>query len=259
MNLISLGTAFGIVVFIFQQGHGSEAIWGIKATDAMISWIPLMIFAFLSGSRWTTRCSSSRASARPTTTRRHEKAIHRARADGQARDKRSARARVRVLRALDRAGPDIKQFGIGLAAGILIDATLIRSVLVPSFMKLMGSWNWWFPEGVARVLRVPAGRRVPEVGLTLSSSRPSGCPRRRGSSSRACSCSPRGRRGRGGGDRRDADRPGGRRDVRRRGFAAPGGCAIFAVGTDNIDFAAARARGDRGDTDHDRRAHRGDG
>ena len=49
MNLISLGIAFGIVVFIFQQGHGSEAIWGIQATDAVISWIPLMIFAFLFG------------------------------------------------------------------------------------------------------------------------------------------------------------------------------------------------------------------
>ena len=49
MNLISLGIAFGIVVFIFQQGHGSEAIWGIQATDAVISWIPVMIFAFLFG------------------------------------------------------------------------------------------------------------------------------------------------------------------------------------------------------------------
>ena len=49
LNLVSLGCAFGIVVFIFQQGHGSEAIWGVQATDAVISWIPLMIFAFLFG------------------------------------------------------------------------------------------------------------------------------------------------------------------------------------------------------------------
>ena len=47
-------------------------------------------------------------------------------------------------------GPDIKQFGIGLAAGILIDATLIRSVLVPSIMQLMGDANWWFPPWIAR-------------------------------------------------------------------------------------------------------------
>ena len=60
-------------------------------------------------------------------------------------------------------GPDIKQFGIGLAAGILIDATLIRSVLVPSFMKLMGEANWWFPPALARILFVKTPARTPEV------------------------------------------------------------------------------------------------
>ena len=49
LNLISLAAAFGIIVLIFQQGHGAEAIWNIHATDAIISWIPLMIFAFLYG------------------------------------------------------------------------------------------------------------------------------------------------------------------------------------------------------------------
>ncbi len=49
LNLISLGAAFGIIVFIFQQGHGAEAIWNVHPTDAIISWIPLMIFAFLYG------------------------------------------------------------------------------------------------------------------------------------------------------------------------------------------------------------------
>jgi RND superfamily putative drug exporter len=51
-------------------------------------------------------------------------------------------------------GVDIKQFGIGLAAGIIFDATIIRALLVPSLMRLMGSWNWWFPEPVARLFRV---------------------------------------------------------------------------------------------------------
>ena len=49
LNLISLGAAYGIVVFVFQDGHGSNLIWGVQATDAVISWIPLMIFAFLYG------------------------------------------------------------------------------------------------------------------------------------------------------------------------------------------------------------------
>ena len=49
LNLVSLAVAIGVIVFIFQQGHGSEAIWGMEATDAIIAWIPLMIFAFLYG------------------------------------------------------------------------------------------------------------------------------------------------------------------------------------------------------------------
>ena len=49
LNLVSLGAAYGIIVFIFQQGHGSEAIWNVHATQSIIPWIPLMIFAFLFG------------------------------------------------------------------------------------------------------------------------------------------------------------------------------------------------------------------
>ena len=52
-------------------------------------------------------------------------------------------------------GTDIKQFGIGLAAGIIFDATVIRALLAPSLMKLMGRWNWWLPDALARLLRVP--------------------------------------------------------------------------------------------------------
>ena len=51
-------------------------------------------------------------------------------------------------------GTDIKQFGIGLAAGIIFDATVIRALLVPSIMRLMGDWNWWLPAWAARILRV---------------------------------------------------------------------------------------------------------
>ena len=50
---------------------------------------------------------------------------------------------------------DIKQFGIGLAAGIIFDATVIRALLVPSLMLLLGRWNWWLPRSIARVFRVP--------------------------------------------------------------------------------------------------------
>ncbi len=56
-------------------------------------------------------------------------------------------------------GTDIKQFGIGLSAGVLFDATVIRALLVPSLMKLLGDWNWYFPRPAARLLLVDAGPR----------------------------------------------------------------------------------------------------
>jgi RND superfamily putative drug exporter len=168
MNLISLGIAFGIVVFIFQQGHGSDAIWGIKATDAVISWIPLMIFAFLFGLSMDYEVFIiSRIREEYDRLGDTSEAIR----TGIARTGKLVTSAALVLVfaffALSTGpGPDIKQFGIGLAAGVLIDATLIRSVLVPSFMKVLGEANWWFPPAVAKILFVkqPA-RRVGEPAL----------------------------------------------------------------------------------------------
>ena len=129
LNLISLACAFGVVVFIFQQGHGSDAIWGIKATQAVISWIPLMIFAFLYGLSMdyevfiVTRIREAYDDTKDT-----RQAI----ALGLARTGKLVTSAALVLvfaffSLSTGPGPDIKQFGIGLAAGVLIDATLIRA------------------------------------------------------------------------------------------------------------------------------------
>jgi RND superfamily putative drug exporter len=166
LNLISLGCAFGIVVFIFQQGHGSEAIWNIKATDAVISWIPLMIFAFLYGLSMDYEVFIvSRMREAYDDTRDTAAAI----SLGLARTGKLVTSAALVLVfaffALSTGpGPDIKQFGIGLAAGILIDATLIRSILVPSIVRIIGDANWWFPPALARLLfvRQPPPPRPPE-------------------------------------------------------------------------------------------------
>jgi putative drug exporter of the RND superfamily len=156
LNLISLACALGVVVFIFQQGHGSDAIWGIKATQAVIAWIPLMIFAFLFGLSMdyevfiVTRIREAYDETKDTA-----KAI----SHGLARTGKLVTSAALVLvfaffSLSTGPGPDIKQFGIGLAAGVLIDATLIRALLVPSLMMLLGKYNWWFPEPVRKVLRV---------------------------------------------------------------------------------------------------------
>ena len=169
LNLISLGCAFGVVVFIFQEGHGSEAIWGVQATGVVISWIPLMIFAFLYGISMDyevfmiTRIREAYDETGDT-----KSAI----SLGLARTGKLVTSAALVLMfaffALSTGpGLDIKQFGIGLAAGVIIDATLIRLLLVPSSMQLLGRWNWWLPGWCAKVLRTtpsPLEPRAAKVG-----------------------------------------------------------------------------------------------
>ena len=164
LNLVSLGAAYGIIVFIFQWGHGAEAIWNVPATQSIIPWIPLMIFAFLFGLSMDyevfmlTRMREAYDETRDT-----RKAI----ALGLARTGKLVTSAALVLMFAffvlsTSPGTDIKQFGIGLAAGIIFDATVIRALLVPALVRLMGRWNWWLPHWAARPLRTRASAPVPE-------------------------------------------------------------------------------------------------
>ena len=164
LNLISLGAAYGIVVFIFQEGHGAQAIWGVDATGAIQSWIPLMIFAFLFGLSMDYEVFMlTRMREAYDQTGSTPQAIRL----GLMRTGKLVTSAALVLMfaffALSTGpGVDIKQFGIGLAAGIIFDATVIRALLVPSLMRLMGRWNWWLPPGPAKLLRVPPSEPAPE-------------------------------------------------------------------------------------------------
>jgi putative drug exporter of the RND superfamily len=156
LNLVSLGAAFGIIVFIFQQGHGAEAIWGVHATNSIISWIPLMIFAFLYGLSMDYEVfmvTRMREAYDETGDTRSAVAL------GLARTGKLVTSAALVLMFAffvlsTGPGVDIKQFGIGLAAGIIFDATVIRALLVPSIMRVAGRWNWWLPKHVERILLV---------------------------------------------------------------------------------------------------------
>jgi RND superfamily putative drug exporter len=156
LNLVSLAAAYGIIVFIFQKGHGAEAIWNVPATGAIIPWIPLMIFAFLYGLSMDYEVFMlTRMREAYDETGNTPRAI----SLGLARTGKLVTSAALVLMFAffvlsTGPGTDIKQFGIGLAAGIIFDATVIRALLVPALMRLLGEWNWWLPASVARVLRV---------------------------------------------------------------------------------------------------------
>jgi RND superfamily putative drug exporter len=156
LNLVSLGAAYGIIVFIFQEGHGSQAIWGVSATQSIVPWIPLMIFAFLFGLSMDYEVfmlTRMREAYDETGDTRAAVAL------GLARTGKLVTSAALILMfaffvLASSPGVDIKQFGIGLAAGIIFDATVIRALLVPAVMRLLGRWNWWLPAPAAKVLFV---------------------------------------------------------------------------------------------------------
>ena len=170
LNLISLAAVFGAVVFFWQQGNGSDAIFGVSPTGAITFWLPVVIFAFLFGlsmdyevfilARMREEYDKSGSTSAAVVT-------------GIGRTGRLVTSAALILffafSALASApGTDIKVLGTALGVGILIDATIVRALLVPALVSLFGRWNWWLPDGLARVLRVaPSPLAPPETDPTV--------------------------------------------------------------------------------------------
>ena len=157
LNLVSLGAAFGIVVFIFQEGHGSS-LWNITATQSITAWIPLMIFAFLFGLSMDYEVFMlTRMREAYDETGSTNQAIEL----GLARTGKLVTSAALILMFAflvlsSSPGFEIKEFAIGLAAGIIFDATVIRALLVPSLMRLLGRANWWMPSWTRSALFLPS-------------------------------------------------------------------------------------------------------
>jgi RND superfamily putative drug exporter len=156
LNVISVTAAWGVITLVWQEGHLSNAIWGVQATHSITAWIPLMIFAFLFGLSMDYEVFIlSRMREEYDATGSTNTAV----ITGIGRTGRlvTSAALILFLAFVSMAsGPetDIKVFATGLAAGILLDATVIRALLVPAVVSLLGRWNWWLPSQPARLLRV---------------------------------------------------------------------------------------------------------
>jgi RND superfamily putative drug exporter len=160
LNLASLGAAYGVVVLVWQQGHGSRVLFGLPATGAVTFWVPIVIFAFLFGLAIDyevfilTRMREAYDQSHDTTT---------AVIEGLGRTGRLVTSAALILTlafvAMSTAPPTfLKVLATGLAAGILIDAFLVRALLVPALVSLFGRLNWQLPRLAARVLRLDPER-----------------------------------------------------------------------------------------------------
>jgi RND superfamily putative drug exporter len=155
-NLISLAAAYGVLTWVWQDGHGSSAAWGIPATGAITMWVPLMVFAFLFGLSMDYEVFIlSRVREVYDRTGDARQAV----TDGLGRTGRlvTSAAAILMLSFLSMSTApqtDLKILATGLGAGILIDAVVIRCLLVPAMVALFGRANWWLPARLARALRV---------------------------------------------------------------------------------------------------------
>ena len=153
MNLISIGAAYGVIVMVFQWGWGKSII-GLSKEGPIEAWVPIMLYAIVFGLSMDYEVFLlSRIREEYDRTRNNAMAV----ADGLAITARVITAAAAIMVCVflsfvlgDERG--IKLFGLGLAVAVFIDATLVRMVLVPAAMELLGDANWWLPSWLNRVL-----------------------------------------------------------------------------------------------------------
>jgi RND superfamily putative drug exporter len=164
LNLLSVGAAWGLIVLVFQKGYGAETIWGIEATGAINVEMPLVVFAFLFGISMDYQVFIiSRMREAYDRTGSTETAV----IEGIGRTGRLVTSAALILGLAFVAfsltpGTEAKIFATALGGGILIDATIIRGILAPAAVSLLGRWNWWLPGWAARILRVEPSPLEPD-------------------------------------------------------------------------------------------------
>lgn len=153
LNLLSVGAAYGVLVMVFQWGWGAGLI-GVESTVPIVSFIPLFMFAILFGLSMDYEVFLL-SRVREEYRRRGDNT--RAVIEGIAGTGRTITAAALIMVAVFSgfilgSDPVVKMMGVGLATAIFLDATVVRLVLVPATMKLLGDANWWLPRWLDRLL-----------------------------------------------------------------------------------------------------------
>jgi RND superfamily putative drug exporter len=160
LNVLSVAAAWGVVTLVWQHGVGSDAIWGLPAADSIPSWLPLIVFAFLFGLSMDYEVFIlARVREEYDATGSTDRAV----VAGIGRTGRlvTSAALIMFLGFVAMASApstQVKMIATGLGGGIILDATVIRALLVPAAVAVFGRFNWWLPRPVARVLRIRPAR-----------------------------------------------------------------------------------------------------
>jgi uncharacterized membrane protein YdfJ with MMPL/SSD domain len=155
MNLLSVAATYGVLVLVFQEGWGQDVV-GLQSSAQIDGWIPIFLFAILFGLSMDYEVFLlSRIREEWDLRHDNEHAV----AYGLEHTGRIITAAAIVMIAafsgfLAGSFVSLQEFGLGLSAAILLDATIVRMILVPATMKLLGRWNWYLPDRVRRALKL---------------------------------------------------------------------------------------------------------
>ena len=168
LNLLSVAAAYGVMVTVFQDGHASSLL-NFHPTDGVAPWIPVLLFVILFGLSMDYHVFIlSRVKELVDRGMSTDEAVSEGIKSTAGVVTSAAVVMVAVFSIFATLSLiDLKEFGVGMATAVLIDATIIRAVLLPASMKLLGEWNWylprplqWLPEFRHEVASAP----VPEAG-----------------------------------------------------------------------------------------------
>jgi RND superfamily putative drug exporter len=167
LNLLSVGAAYGVLVLVFQDGHG-ESLLGFTSNGGVASWLPLFLFVILFGLSMDYHVFIlSRVRELYDGGASTGEAVRQAISTTAGTVTSAALVMVAVFSVFATLSfLDLKQLGVGLAAAVLIDATLIRGVLLPASMKILGDWNWYLPSWLDWLPRIgpePAAPSAPSA------------------------------------------------------------------------------------------------
>ncbi len=152
LNVVSVAASYGVIVLVWQEGHGSQLIGGVPATGSITNWVPLAVFAFLYGLSMDYEVFIlSRIREEYDRTGSTDEAV----VAGLGRTGRLVTCAATILFlafvALAAApSTELRILATGLAAGILLDATVVRALVVPALVTLLGDANWWWPKRFSR-------------------------------------------------------------------------------------------------------------
>jgi putative drug exporter of the RND superfamily len=163
MNVLSVFATWGVVTLVWQEGFLTNALFGVDPTGSVAFWAPMTIFAFIYGLSMDYEVFIlARMREEYERTGSTDEAVVRGIASTGRLVTSAALIVFLAFASMSTADDlDVKMLATGLGAGVLLDALVVRSLLVPATVSWLGRWNWWMPEPVRRFLRVSAARPRP--------------------------------------------------------------------------------------------------